>query len=52
MANGEDWKQDLTFEYMGRETPHRNHLVKVGFRAIGGRARLMLHKANIPDDIH
>lgn len=48
IANGKGWKLNLTFEYTGKETPQRNHLVELGFATISGRSRAMLSAARIP----
>ena len=51
VSNGKDWKLDLTFDYTGRYIPKSNHLVEIGFHTLGGRARSILQKSNIPDKI-
>jgi len=42
-ANGKDWKVNLEFEYTGKTTPQRNHLV-----TLWARARTTMIEAKVP----
>ena len=50
IAMSKYWKINLEFEYIGKDTPQRNHMAEVGFATIGGRGRAMMHYANVPMD--
>jgi len=47
-ANGKDWKLNLEFEYTGKTTPQRNHLVELGFATLWARARDTMIEAKVP----
>lgn len=49
MANGKDWKLNLTAEMTGANTPQRNGVVERKIATLLGRARAAAHNAECSD---
>jgi hypothetical protein len=46
-----DWKLNIKFEFMARDTPQQNHLAELGFAHLANYGRALMARANVPLNI-
>jgi hypothetical protein len=50
-CDSSDWKLNIEFEFIGRDTPQRNHLAKLGLASIANKGRALMYRANVPEEV-
>ena len=47
-SESSDWKMNITFEFMARDTQQQNHSAEIRFAVIANCGRALMYHANVP----